>query len=236
MNKVKVSDAKLAASEIITEGKTGVRKCLGLLVNFWKSGVPGKCALNACAFTALFLMSCLLSGCGAESDDLAGASDNSESKKVSSPNGKEPSIKGFRLGMSRDEVLEACNKIASERGFKVNELSECILICAPNWMTLCTVRFKDKNSPSYAIEFSRLGIGAFFNSADLKAEEFCRLLVKNYSWIGSMEQEVEYTGSGTTTRWTYMSPNGYKVKVIEEGREITFGLYAIATEASRKFD
>lgn len=231
MNKVKVSDAKLAASEIINEGKTGVRKCFGLLVNLWKRGVAGTCVLTACAL----LMSCLFSGCGAENDDLADASGNTESKEVSSQQSKEPSVKGLRLGMSWDETLEACNKLASERGFKVEHLVDFITISS-GWTTLCRVRFNNKNSPSKSIVFEHPGIGAFFNSADLKGEEFCRLLVKNYSWIGDMEGEVEYTGSGTVTRWKYMSSNGYKVIVTEKGREITFGLYSIATEASRKFD
>ena len=243
MNKVKVSDAKLAASEIINEGKTGVRKCLGLLVNLWKRGAAGTCVLTACAL----LMSCLFSGCGAESDDLADASGNTESKVVSSQQGKQPSVKGLRLGMSPHEAIEACNKlIEGDSNLKLKQYSngeiKIVHETVRSFNNVCHLWLKGEGEEEkvWAIEFPRFGLGLLFNSADLKGEELCRLLVKNYSWIGSMEPDVRYTGSGTTTTWKYMNPNGYKVIVKEnvtaQEREMTFGLYAIATEASRKFD
>ena len=245
--------AKSALSEIkanfkADEGTTGFPKIKSMFVNLWKSGVAGKCALTACALIVLCLISPLFLGCGAESDDLADASGNTESKEVSSRNSKEPSVKGLRLGMSYNEAIEACNKLISGKSdFKLKEYSEfgrysyrisIVYDTRSSFTGACYLWFKGEGEERKvgAIEFKRFGLGVFFNSADLKGEEFCRMLVKNYSWIGDMEGEVEYTGSGTVTRWKYMSSNGYKVIVTEEGREITFGLYAIATEASRKFD
>ena len=237
--------AKSALSEIkanfkADEGTTGFPKIKSMFVNLWKSGVAGKCALTACALIVLCLISPLFLSCGAESDDLADASGNTESKEVSSRNSKEPSVKGLRLGMSYNEAFEACNKLISEkRGLEVKDrFGERIAIADEYYKSACNLWYKGKGEERkvWAIEFSRFGLGVFFNSADLKGEEFCRMLVKNYSWIGDMEGEVEYTNSGTVTRWKYMSSNGYKVIVTEKGREITFGLYAIATEASRKFD
>ena len=142
--------------------------------------------------------------------------------------------------MSFEEALEASNKlIEGKSGLEVTDRwTDRITIQNEYYDTACYLWYKGKGEERkvWAIEFKRFGLGVFFNSADLKGEEFCRMLVKNYSWIGDMEGEVEYTDSGTVTRWKYMSSNGYKVIVTEEGRELTFGLYAIATEASRKFD
>ena len=256
--KSKVAMSEIKANFKADEGATGVRKITSMFVNLWKSGVAGKCALTVCALIVLFLMSRLFSGCGAGSGNLAGASDNSESKEVSSatsdnseskevssPNGKEPSIKGLRLGMSYNEALEACNKlIAEKKGLEVKEEKDQIKIRRQdNWTTYCRAWIKGKEGTVYCIDFERLGIGLFFNSADLKGEEFGRLLLKNYSWIGSMEPEVKATlgmdgqpDGNTKTIWTYKSPNGYKVVLTAYELVDSLRIQTIKKEDSRKFD
>ena len=180
------------------KAKSGFRKIQSLFVNNWKSGTSWRKALIASSVVVLLLAS-FFGGCAGKSDTLV--------------------VKGLYLGMSGDDALEVCKKIAaSSKDFVVVDLRNGIEV--EREVGLGEYEEKQQNAWHAHMQKRRQALSDGVAEWDLPKKG-----LNNYTWEGWKEShpptEEELAASKKKIKEIVSKKNVIRISVKIEKKEKT---------------